>query len=85
MKPYEVSVDKRNKKFVSKLSKKQARQVHEALIRLGNNPRPQDSRKLKTTNGYRVTVGEYRILYTIDDDEATIKVFLITNRNGLSY
>ena len=82
MKEYQISVDNRVKKSFRKIPEKHARQIREALERLKVNPRPQDSKKFQSTGGYRVTVGEYRILYTIQEDPPTVVVYLIARRNG---
>jgi len=85
LKEYRISVDKRVMKSFRRVPEKHARQIQEALERLKVNPHPQDSIKLKTSGGCRVTVGEYRILYTIQEDTATVVVYLITRRNDFSY
>jgi mRNA-degrading endonuclease RelE of RelBE toxin-antitoxin system len=85
LKEYRISVDKRVMKSFRRVPEKHARQIQEALERLKVNPHPQDSIKLKTSGGYRVTVGEYRILYMIHEDTATVVVYLITRRNDFSY
>jgi mRNA interferase RelE/StbE len=85
MKRYTVQVDKHVVKFFRKLPLKHAVQLHEALRRLEINPRPQDSKKLVDSDGYRVTVGEYRILYIINDSTASVEVYAIAKRNDLSY
>jgi mRNA interferase RelE/StbE len=85
LKEYRISIDKRVLKSFRKIPVKHARQIHEALELLKVNPHPQDSKKLKVSGGYRVTVGEYRILYTIKEDTSTITVYLIARRNDLSY
>ena len=85
MKEYQISVDKRLIKSFRKFPEKHVRQIREKLELLKTNPHPQDSVKLKTSGGYRVTAGEYRILYTIQEDTATVTVYLITRRNDFSY
>jgi mRNA interferase RelE/StbE len=85
MKIYAVRVDKQVFKFFRRLPRKQAEQLRMALKRLETNPRPQDSKKLVDTGGYRLTAGEYRILYLIDDEAATVEVYLIHKRNDFSY
>ena len=92
MKSYQVRVDKRVFKFFRRLPRKQAEQLKMALKRLEANPRPQDCKKLVDTGGYRLmhprsvgTVGEYRILYLIDDEAAAVDVYLIIKRNDFSY
>ncbi len=93
MKSYQVRVDKRVLKFFRRLPQKQAEQLKMALKRLEANPRPQDSQKLVDTGGYRLMkipvlwgqVGEYRILYLINDEAAAVEVYLIHKRNDFSY
>ena len=93
MKNYQVRVDKRELKFFRRLPRKQAEQLKMALKRLEANPRPQDSKKLVDTGGYRLweipvlwgRKGEYRILYLIDDEAATVDVYLIIKRNDFSF
>jgi mRNA-degrading endonuclease RelE of RelBE toxin-antitoxin system len=85
MKTYAISVDKRILKSFRKIPEKHAWQIKEALERLKINPHPQDSKKLQVSGGYRLTVGENRILYTIQEDKATVVVYMITRRNDFSY
>ena len=37
------------------------------MLALEADPRPSGSRKLRGGEGYRLRVGDYRVLYTIDD------------------
>jgi mRNA interferase RelE/StbE len=85
LKEYRISIDKRVVKSFRKLPEKHARQIYAALERLKTNPHPQDSKKLQTSGGYRVTVGEYRILYKIQEDTDTIVVYINARRNDFSY
>lgn len=54
-------------------------QLLKKILALPFNPRPQDSKKLEEAI-YRVTVGEYRIVYEIDDQAKQVTVFLIAKR-----
>ena len=65
---------------LKRLPPKHRSQVWSKIKSLQINPRPQDYRKLKGIEGYRVTVGEYRVLYTIDDQEQMVTVYLILQR-----
>lgn len=47
-----------------------------AIRLLAEDPRPPGARKLHAREGYRVRVGDYRILYTIDD--AVLLVVMVT-------
>jgi mRNA interferase RelE/StbE len=67
---------------VSKLQPKQFKQVFNKVCELSTTPMPQDSRPLKGDkfNGlYRVDIGEFRVIYSIDDD--TINILLLGKRN----
>ena len=85
MKEYQVIVDKRVMKPFRRIPEKHARQIQEAMGRLRVNPHPHDSIKLKATGGYRLTVGEYRILYTVEEEELTVTIYLIAKRNDFNY
>lgn len=51
--------------------------IHGAIALLGNDPRPPASRQLRGRDGYRLRVGNYRIIYTIDDGVLLIVVVTI--------
>ena len=77
---YLLQIDKSVVKTLDKFPLKIFKQMAIKLFSLTNNPKPQDCKKLKGySNSYRVTQGEYRILYTIDEN--VIKVFKIGKRN----
>jgi mRNA interferase RelE/StbE len=54
--------------------------IHGAIALLGNDPRPPASRQLRGRDGYRLRVGDYRIIYTIDDGVLLIVVVTIGHR-----
>lgn len=79
---YELQIASRVLKRLKRLPPKQRRQVWEQIKALQENPRPQDCRKLKgkSLEGYRITVGEYRVLYTIDDEAERVRAYLLFHR-----
>jgi mRNA interferase RelE/StbE len=55
-----------------------------SLDNLQQNPRPSGVKKLQGEQAlYRVRVGEYRIVFTIDDDEKIIKITRIRHRQDV--
>ena len=68
-------------RFVQKLPPKQYKQVVQSTLSLLNNPEPHDSKQLKGSEqgNRRVDIGEYRVVYRLDDDE--LKVLVIGKRN----
>ena len=57
--------------------------IAETILALEAEPRPQGSRKLRGAEEYRVRVGSYRILYTIDDDTRTVEVVAVGHRRDI--
>jgi len=60
-------------KQMSGMIPKHYKQVHEKIISLLSEPRPQDSRHMAGyPNFFRVTQGEYRVIYSFSDSEINI-------------
>jgi mRNA interferase RelE/StbE len=77
---YELKIAGRVLKRLKRLPPKHRRQVWERIQSLQENPRPQNHKKLKGVEGYRVTMGEYRMLYTIDDQAQVVTAYLLFHR-----
>jgi mRNA interferase RelE/StbE len=62
-------------------------EVHQKIIKrllsLEGNPRPYGAKKLGLGEGFRLRVGDYRILYTIDDDSQKIEVSAVGHRREI--
>jgi len=54
--------------------------IQGAIALLAQDPRPPASRQLRGRDGYRLRVGDYRIIYTIDDGVLLIVVVTIGHR-----
>ena len=76
---YTVSIGKPALQALKNLPNKD-KQIALKIFALQSNPKPQDCKPLKGyPGGYRVTQGEYRILYTIEEQE--VRVFPVGKRN----
>ncbi len=53
------------------------------LISLRDNPRPHGIKKLHGKEGYRIRVGDYRILYLIDDTENKVEIVSVAHRKEI--
>ena len=51
-----------------------------AIRSLADIPRPLGSRKLANRAGLRLRVGNYRILYSVDDNSRTVTIIAIGHR-----
>jgi mRNA interferase RelE/StbE len=79
---YAVLLEKSAARFLLRLrDAKLKSRLDEAIECLADDPRPPGCRKLAgTTDRYRVRVGDYRIIYRIDDGKVTVLVLLIGHR-----
>ena len=69
--------------IVEKLERLQAKthdRIVNFLISLKENPLPNGVKKLRGREGYRIRVGDYRILYIIDHSKKKVEVFSIAHR-----
>ena len=79
---YAVLLEKSAARFLLRLrDTKLKSRLDEAIESLADDPRPPGCRKLAgTTDRYRVRVGDYRIVYRIDDGKVTVLVLLVGHR-----
>ena len=78
---YRIELRKSAEKGIKKLDKKYQRYVYEKIMELGENPRGHKCEKLSgLENGYRQVAWPYRILYTIDDKNKIVDIYLIAHR-----
>ncbi len=80
---YQVVIEKQVQKQLAKIRTADYNKVVEALQGLANNPRPHGCKKLKGRAGYRVRIGDYRIIYNINDNILTVFVLSVGNRRDV--
>jgi len=51
------------------------------LLLLQEEPLPRGVKKLRGREGYRLRVGDYRILYVFNKREQTVEIFSVSHRN----
>jgi mRNA interferase RelE/StbE len=60
-----------------------ARRIRGAIALLAEDPRPPASRPLRGRPGLRVRVGDYRIIYTVEDDILLVVVVTLGHRRDV--
>ena len=80
---YSVVLTKAAQKQLDKLSDTVAAPIIKAISSLSSNPRPHGYIKLKGRNGYRIRVGDYRIIYEVFDKILSIEVINLGNRKDV--
>ena len=80
---YNVIVSRKAEKALDELPNDYYKLIIKHLLDLEQNPRPFGYIKLTNMeNTYRIRVGVYRIIYTIQDDILTINVIKIDHRSS---
>ena len=81
---YEIEVSSTAEKQLRKLTQKDQISVLKRIQGLSSEPRPNHSRKLRgQTNVYRIRVGNYRILYSIEDKRLIIIILKLGHRRDV--
>lgn len=71
-------------KSLDRLPKRDAESIMDKLSDLSQSPRPRGVEKLKTaTELWRVRQGDYRIVYSVNDEMKTINVWDIGHRREI--
>ena len=71
---YELLIERRARKAVARLPQALYNRVMRAIEDLAEDPRPQQNRQLQGSRARRLRVGDYRIVYDVDND--TLEVFV---------
>jgi len=78
--PYSVLLKRTAEKELDGLPDRIYRTVLKRLLGLGEDPRPAGAKKLRGRAEYRLRVGDYRILYLVDDEQRTVDVVSVAHR-----
>lgn len=79
-----ISITKQAAKDLEVLPKQTQSKIATAIDGLANEPRPPGCKKLRgATNAYRIRVGDYRLIYTVEDDRLTVAVLKIGHRKDI--
>lgn len=78
---YEVQLSSSARKDLDRLNGKTWDRVKAMLFTLAKDPRPYTSMKLRgSDNRYRVRIGDYRIVYDVDDEKLTVLILRTRHR-----
>ena len=82
MADYSISFARSARKELESLSAKLVQKIFPAIEALAKEPRPKGCRKLTTEkNLWRIRRGDYRVIYTIDDDKRAIDIIAVRHRS----
>jgi mRNA interferase RelE/StbE len=71
-------------KQIERLQPRDRTRVDAAILRLEDDPRPADVEKLSgSTNLWRIRVGDYRVVYGVDDPSRTVEILRVAHRSDV--
>lgn len=83
MAEYEIFFKDSVWKELKKIPKNDLKKIISRVEQLGNDPRPMGCEKLTDHELYRIRQGNYRIVYSIQDNELTVWVIKVGHRKDV--
>jgi mRNA interferase RelE/StbE len=81
---YSIRIKRSASKQLEKLPQKVAERLVKVIDNLAENPRPDGVKKLQgTENYYRIRLTDYRIIYSIADNELIVEVIKVGHRKDV--
>ena len=80
---YKVRIEKQASKALEKLESGIQKRVVVVIRSLADNPRPPGSKKMKNRDSWRIRIGNYRVIYGINDEKSLIAVVKIGHRSDV--
>jgi len=75
-----LTITKRAEKELDKLPNSVAKNISEKILLLSKNPFPTNSKKLSGQDNYRLRVGSYRVIYSLDPKAVTVTILRVADR-----
>ncbi len=82
---YKIEIRAIAQKQVISLAREVQVEIARSIDLLGGNPRPRKVKKLSESGLWRIRVGQYRIVYTIDDEAKLVTIVRVARRREDTY
>jgi len=80
---YHIVIETKAARMLTKIPKAIVQKIVAKLDLLQNHPNIPNIKKLKGREGFRLRVGNYRILYLADDSQKKIFIYVIGHRKDV--
>ena len=86
MPKYKVEIlDRKTRRQLDHIHEPDLSRIAEAILRLEDDPRPPGCRKLRGMEGWRIRVGNWRVIYHINDQECLVTIVAVRRRREDTY
>ena len=85
--PYQIFIERRAEKTLARLPGKDRTRIAVLIDALSEEPRPPGCQPVKSApkGTYPIRVGNYRVIYTVLDDERQVVVARVAKRDERTY
>jgi mRNA interferase RelE/StbE len=80
---YTILMLRRAQRELAKLPIEAYEPIRDAIYALAETSRPPACLKLKNREGWRIRIGDYRVIYEIDDEQKVVTVLDVGNRRDI--
>ncbi len=86
MATYRVELlDRKTRRELDRIREPDFGRIAHAILGLEDDPRPPGSRKLRGLEGWRLRVGDWRVIYHINDQELIVTIVEVRRRREDTY
>ena len=83
MSKYSVEITSGAEKELNRYVARLQDRIIEKILDLAGDPRPYGCKKLMDSTNYRIRVGDYRVIYSIEDRARIVKILDIGHRKDI--
>jgi mRNA interferase RelE/StbE len=80
---YSILIQRHAQRQLAKLPLDAYPLVRDAIFALADNPRPPGCIKLRNREGWRIRIGDYRVIYEISDENLIVIILHVGNRRDI--
>lgn len=80
---YEIELRPAALRALKRVDRQDQPRIHGAIALLAADPRPPGAKALRGRDGLRIRVGDYRIVYTVDDGKLLVVVVTLGHRRDV--
>ena len=77
---YSLFILPRAQREMASLNARDRERVKEGILQLREDPRPANCKKLTGREGWRIRIGDYRVVYEVDDSSRSVTILDIGHR-----